>query len=344
MADSAELRPGLEVGDHVLVARSSYRPEGEVWEAEPRGGKGGPSTLVFYREPPQFLAKPQLLEKLVHPNIARFEEFGFVEGQPVLRREGVAGESLAGRLSRTGALMPFEVLAVAAGVLPALAAAHGMGVFHGTLDAGQVLLGAGGLVKVAGLGIIPAGVSISRVGIRSDLRDVARLVQHMFSGGAAPGAPADRLEGAGVDDAWRSLFTRLKGEGEEAFATAEEALDALRAIPVAAPRVPRRLPSWIAGPVLIVGCFLVAYVALGMFYLPGFLKILAGLAGAGLVVAGARGVAHPRSSGLFWCGLFWTIAARPLHPLAFTAGIALALAGAAAFIAASLRRRPSPRI
>ena len=93
MGDSPELRPGLEVGDQVLVARSSYRPEGEVWEAQPRGGKGGPSTLVFYREPPQFLAKPQLLEKLVHPNIARFEEFGFVEGQPVLRREGVGYDS-----------------------------------------------------------------------------------------------------------------------------------------------------------------------------------------------------------------------------------------------------------
>lgn len=335
------LRPGLEVGDHVLVARAASHPEWEAWQAEPRGGKGGASTLVFYREAPQFLAKPPLLGKLVHPNIARFEEFGFVDGRAVLRREGVAGESLAARLSRTGALMPFEVREATGGVLAALVAAHGMGVFHGSLDAKQVLLGAGGVVKVAGLGVVPGGVSISRVGIRSDLRDVARLVQHMFSAGSAPGTPADRLEGAGVDDAWRSFFTRLKGEGEEAFATAEEAIDALRAIPVATPRRPVRLPSWIAGPVLIVGCFLVAYVALGMFYLPGFLKILAGLAGAGLVVAGSRGVAHPKSSGLFWCGLFWTIAARPLHPLAFTAGIVLTLAGAAAFAAASVRGRPA---
>jgi hypothetical protein len=93
-----------------------------------------------------------------------------------------------------------------------------------------------------------------------------------------------------------------------------------------------------------VGCFLVAYVALGMFYLPGFLKILAGLAGAGLVVAGSRGVAHPKSSALFWCGLFWTIAARPMPPLAFALGLVLALAGVVAFIAATRGRRSLSRV
>jgi len=336
------LRPGLEVGGHVLVARSAVRPEWEAWQAEPREGKGAPSTLVFYREAPQFLAKPPLLEKLDHPNVARFQDFGFLDGRAVLRRESVAGESLAARIERSGALKPFEARDAAGGVLSALAAAHGLGVFHGTLDASQVLLSAGGGVKVSGFGVVPAGTSVSRVGIRSDLRDVARIVQHAFAGGSGPGSLADRLEGAGVDDAWRSFFSRLKGEGEEAFATAEEALDALRAIPASGPRPPRRLAPWVAGPILISGCFLLGYVALGMFYLPGVLRILAGLGGAGLVVLGMRGVARPRSSAVFWCGLFWTIAVRPM-PAAFVAGVAVTLAGAGAFLAASLRRR-TPRV
>lgn len=337
----SELRAGLRVGAHVLVAPGARRPEAESWSAEPAGGKGAPATLVFYRESPQFLAKPAQLETLVHPNVARFEEFGFIEGRPVLRREAVAGESLSSRIDRSGALMPFEVRDVLSGVLPALAAAHGLGVFHGGLDADDVLLGAGGVVKVAGIGVIPAGLPIARVGIRSDLRDVAKLAQRMFSGGPAPVVLAERLEGPGVDDAWWSFFTRLKGEGEEAFATAEEALDALRAIPTAAPRAPRRLPSWIAGPVLIAGCFLVGYVAGGMFPYPGVVRLLGGAAGAILVAAGWRGVARPRSSVLFWTALFWTIAARPV-PAVFGAGIVLTLAAAALRVVASLRRRGLP--
>jgi hypothetical protein len=233
---------------------------------------------------------------------------------------------------------PYEIREATSGILSALSAAHARGVFHGTLDAAQVWFTPEGAVKVSGAGIVPVGSSEERAGIRADLRRVAVLLQEMFAGGPALQGLAPELSGPGVDDAWRSFFKRLKGEGEEAFATAEEALESLRAIPVVVPRKPWVMPGWIAGPVLIVASFLGAYVALGMFYLPGFLRILAGLGAAGLYAAGRRGVRHPRWTVALWSGIFWAIAARPLGTLPMMGGILLSLVAAAALLAASRRR------
>jgi hypothetical protein len=100
----------------------------------------------------------------------------------------------------------------------------------------------------------------------------------------------------------------------------------------------RKDSAWYAGPLFIVGLFLAVHIGVGLRMQPS-LKALAGGAGLALVVASARGIAHPLPTALFWGGLFlgWTFRAAGVWGPAF--GLAVAFAGGLLYV---LRARPRP--
>lgn len=180
--------------------------------------------------------------------------------------------------------------AAAEQVLRALAFAHARGVAHGRLVAADVLLGADGRVKVSDFGL--AGSSADP---RADVRAVGELMA--------------------AKDPWAA---RLRA-GE--FATAEAALAAR---PAAGP--PARMASWIAGPILIVGAFFIAYVA-AMPGLQPSLRLIAAGAGVGLCAAAWRSVERPLAAAVFWGALLWGFAMRAFVPAAAGAGAVALAAG-----------------
>ncbi len=94
----------------------------------------------------------ELLRKVDHPNVARVTEVGRdAEGRPFAAMEFVEGENLGDwlREERTGAAR----VAVGDGLLSGLEAAHRVGVTHGDLEPGNVLVTGEGVPKVIGFGL-----------------------------------------------------------------------------------------------------------------------------------------------------------------------------------------------
>ena len=177
-------------------------------------------------------------------------------------------------------------------VLRALAFAHARGVVHGRLVAADVLLGVDGRVKVSDFGL--AGSSGDP---KADLRAVGELMA--------------------AGDPWG---LRLRA-GD--FASAEAAL-------AARPELARspRMPSWIAGPILIVGVFFLAYIAGTMPGLQGSLRLIAGAAGVGLCAVAWRYVERPLAAAVFWGALMWGFGMRHLPSAGLGAGTVALVAAA----------------
>ncbi len=273
-------KAGDVLGDYVLSVRIGGGPASELWKAVHRDDAGRIAAVRFFaagRGVPPLRVKADLLRALDHPHIARVEEVVVSAPEPYLRREWVEGASVAER-----GLSAATWRDVAVQVLRALVFAHGRDVTHGRLGASDVLLGADGRVKVSDFGM--AGTASDP---KEDLRALGEL-----------------LRAAGVD---QDGFTfRLAAGG---FGTAAEALAALEALPGAAPA---RMPSWIAGPLLIVGVFFIAYVAVGVTFagLQASLRLIAAAAGIGFCAVAWRSVARPLAAALFWGALLWGFGAR----------------------------------
>ncbi|MFN2590997.1 MAG: serine/threonine-protein kinase, partial [Actinomycetota bacterium] len=92
---------------------------------------------------------------LSHPNIAGVFDYGEEGGAPYLVMELIHGETLADRLAR-GPLESDEAARIAAEIADALQAAHDAGVIHRDVKPGNVMLEAGGRVRVLDFGIAAA--------------------------------------------------------------------------------------------------------------------------------------------------------------------------------------------
>ncbi len=273
-------KAGDVLGDYVLSERVGGGPASELWKAVHRDDPGRTAAVRFFvggRGIPPLRLKAEVLRALDHPNIARVDEVDMSAPEPYLRREWVDGGSVAER-----GLSAAAWRGVALQVLRALAFAHGRGVTHGRLGASNVLLGSDGRVRVSEFGL--EGTSTEP---KEDLRALGEI-----------------LRAAGVDPAG---FTFRLAAGE--FSTAAEALAALEGLPAA---LPARMPSWVAGPLLIVGVFLIAYVGVGVTFagLQPSLRLIAAAAGAGLCAVAWRYVKRPLAAALFWGALLWGFGAR----------------------------------
>jgi hypothetical protein len=110
------------------------------------GGHAGEHELTRFR------SEAEAVARLQHPNIVQIHEVGEHDGLPYFSLEYCPGGSLSKRLAGTP-LPPAEAAGLVATLALAVQAAHDKGVVHRDLKPANVLLGEGGVPKVADFGL-----------------------------------------------------------------------------------------------------------------------------------------------------------------------------------------------
>jgi tRNA A-37 threonylcarbamoyl transferase component Bud32 len=213
---------------------------GEIWEAD--------DTLLGRRVAIKVLAEElagdrvalrrfrreaRATAKLDHPNVIRV--YDFIDGEaPFLVLELLEGHTLADRLRRDGALPPAEAARIAAAVADGLEVAHRAGIIHRDIKPGNIMLTAGGGVKVMDFGIAAAWEAHSTTG-QQLLATASYTAPERIMGGRA--SPAGDLYSLGV-----VLYEMLTGRPPFVADTAEQLL---RAHLEVAPRPVRSLVFWV---------------------------------------------------------------------------------------------------
>jgi serine/threonine protein kinase len=149
-------------GRYQAVRRIDAGRIGEVWEADDTllGRRVAVKVLVqeLAGDPWAvwtFRREARASAKLDHPNVARVLDV--VDGKPpFLVVELLEGQTLASRLRRGGALPSLEAAGIAAAVADGLDVAHRAGMIHRDVKPSNIMLTAGGGVKVMDFGIAAA--------------------------------------------------------------------------------------------------------------------------------------------------------------------------------------------
>jgi eukaryotic-like serine/threonine-protein kinase len=227
-------------GRYRAVRRIDAGGMGEIWEAD--------DTLLGRRVAIKALAEElagdrvavrrfrreaRATARLDHPNVIRV--YDFIDGEaPFLVLELLEGHTLADRLRRDGALPPLEAARIAAAVADGLDVAHRAGIIHRDIKPGNIMLTAGGGVKVMDFGIAAAWEAHSTTG-QQLLATASYTAPERIRGGRA--SPAGDLYSLGV-----VLYEMLTGRPPF---TADNAEQLLRAHLEAAPRPVRSLVFWV---------------------------------------------------------------------------------------------------
>ena len=102
----------------------------------------------------RFRQEALLVAKVRHPSVAQVYDFDRLpDGQYLLAMEYVAGETVAQRLERSGPFPVPEAIRVLRTVADALNHVHWIGILHGDLKPQNIMLGAGGDVKLLDFGV-----------------------------------------------------------------------------------------------------------------------------------------------------------------------------------------------
>ncbi|MBA3655324.1 MAG: serine/threonine protein kinase, partial [Actinobacteria bacterium] len=104
----------------------------------------------------RFRREARAAASLNHPNIVAVFDSGEHEGQYFIVMEYVDGPTLAELMAEEGRLPETRAAEIGMEIAAALAAAHQQGIVHRDVKPGNVLLGAGGMVKVVDFGIARA--------------------------------------------------------------------------------------------------------------------------------------------------------------------------------------------
>ncbi|MFF4208740.1 protein kinase [Streptomyces sp. NPDC001796] len=132
---------------------------GEVWRAYDQmlGRPVAVKVLLDRNADPtadsRFRLEAQTAGRLHHPHVVGVLDFGEHEGRLFLVMELVEGASLARVLADDGPLPADQVAAIAAQAAAGLAVAHEQGIVHRDIKPGNLLLDAGGSLKIGDFGI-----------------------------------------------------------------------------------------------------------------------------------------------------------------------------------------------
>jgi len=164
----------------------------------------------------RFEAEARAAATLSHPHVVAVYDIGEDAGVPWIVMERMPGPSLA-ELLRAGPLPQAQVRAVLEGVLGALVLAHDRGILHRDVKPGNVLVAAGGAVKVTDFGIAKSAGATEHTATGMVLGTVAYLSPARLLG--APATAADDLWATGVL-AWECLLGHRPFDGDNLLALA----------------------------------------------------------------------------------------------------------------------------
>jgi serine/threonine protein kinase len=102
----------------------------------------------------QFEYEAQVLATLSHPNLVRVTDYFTWEGNEYLVMDFIEGESLAGRIERTGPQSEEQVLLWARQLLDALAYCHGRGVIHRDIKPHNIVIASDGKPIMVDFGLV----------------------------------------------------------------------------------------------------------------------------------------------------------------------------------------------
>ncbi|MFD3687556.1 PASTA domain-containing protein [Nocardiopsis sp. NPDC058631] len=133
-----------------------------------------------------FVGRAQTLETVSHPGLAQVLDHGHDDAHVYAVAEYLPGETLAEVLGDGGGeglrYPPHMALSIVVDVLTALDAAHRSGIVHGDLDAGKVVMGDGGLVRVTGFPLLFDAAEDAGPETRTDVRAVGVLLHTLMTG------------------------------------------------------------------------------------------------------------------------------------------------------------------
>lgn len=151
--------PGESIGPYQIERVLGRGGFGVVYEAT----RDGQSVALKLMRPPEaqdketpvkrFRREASLVQRIDHPNVVRFHDFGDFDGMLYCAMELLDGEDLHDRLAGDGRVEAKVALQIALDVLDALGATHSEGIIHRDIKPANIFIEASGDVKVLDYGI-----------------------------------------------------------------------------------------------------------------------------------------------------------------------------------------------